>query len=507
MENAALPSEPKNRSAGALVLFLLLAIPMPFCLLIYHFILWSTEQSAIASGSLANLAWAGLIGLAAQTVILTGIIAAVWLLTQDERFKPVYAGWLAAALVAFPALSLRLLGPNNDQLGSILQIVICVIASVILARVRNVRIDWGANNKSFAFFLAAFGVAPFAVLGALGSPTDTLLNLLAGLAFGWLAALLMEATTENKFLDAFGISAVLALLGSALGYDGAQLILLAILPSFAFAISALMPSRVAAMILTGLLTAAGLIFFDPTELTIVLGDIAAVALKVVSFTVGLGLTVGLIALVIRYIAETGKGSGMARVLGLVGAVVAWVVVIILFFTTGNRGFYGDRLFVILQDQADLSALSQIQDIDERRTAAYQTLTELANETQADLRNTFDGVGVDYTPYYLVNALEVRGGTLIRLFLLTRPEVDRVISSPRLRPAPQNEILGMSESDFTPSGVQWNVRMIGADRVWEEFSARGESIVVGHSDGGADVNHPELKESYRGNTEGDNYNWF
>jgi subtilisin family serine protease len=507
MENVVSTPEPKNRTTGALVLFVLMALPMPLCLLIYHFVLWSTEQSAIASGSLANLAWAGLIGLAVQAVVLTGVIAALWRFTRDDRFKPVYAGWLGASLVAFPALLLWLLGPNNDQIGSIFQILICMIASVIVARIRNVKVDWKANNKSFAFFLAAFGVAPFAIFGALGSPTDSLLNLLAGLSFGWLAALLMESRTENRFLDAFGIGALLALLGSAIGYDGAQLILIAILPSFAFATSALMPSRVAAMILTSLLAAAGLIFFDPTELTIVLGDIATIALRAVSFTVGLGLAVGLVALIIRYIAESGKGSNMTRVLGLVGALAAWIVVIILFFTTSNRGFYGDRLFVILKNQADLSDVSPIQDIDQRRTAAYQTLTEHANETQADLRNTFDSFGVDYTPYYLVNALEVHGGTLIRLFLLTRPEVDRVISSPRLRPVSQNEASAVGGGASPPSGVGWNVAMIGADKVWEEFGVRGEGIVVGQSDSGADVNHPELKESYRGNIGGDDYNWF
>src|SRR5687767_7434068 len=387
MENTDLSSEPKNRSTGALVLFLLLAIPMPFCLLIYHFVLWTSEQSAIASGSLGSLAWTGLVGLVGQAVVLTALIAAVWRFTRDDRFKPVYAGWLGASLVAFPALLLRLLGPNNDQLGYIGQILICVIASIIVSRIRNVKIDWRSNNISFAFFLAAFGVAPFAIFGALGSPTDTLLAFLAGLSIGWLAALLMESTTENKFLDAFGIGAVLALLGSAIGYDGAQLILLAILPSFAFAVSALMSSRVAAMILTGLLAGAGLIFFDPTELTIVLGDVAAVALRAASFVVGLGLIVGLVALIIRYLMEARKESSMTRLLGSVGAALAWVIVIILFFTTGNHGFYGDRLFVILKDQADLSSVSQMQDIDQRRTAAYQTLTEHANETQAGLRNT------------------------------------------------------------------------------------------------------------------------
>ena len=64
MENVVSTPEPKNRTTGALVLFVLIALPMPLCLLIYHFVLWSTEQSAIASGSIANLARAGLIGLA-----------------------------------------------------------------------------------------------------------------------------------------------------------------------------------------------------------------------------------------------------------------------------------------------------------------------------------------------------------------------------------------------------------------------------------------------------------
>src|ERR1043165_4354808 len=306
--------EPRNRSTGALILFLLFAVPIPICLLIYHFILWSTEQTAIADASEANLAWAGLIGVAAQALIMTGISAALWRFTTDERFKPVYGGWLAAAATAFPALLLRLLGPNNDQLGSILQILICVIAALIVSRARSVKIDWRANRISLAFFLAAFGVAPFAIFGALGAPTDVMLDLLAGLSLGWLAALLMEATTGNYFLDAFGIGAVLALLGSAIGYDGAQLILIALLPGFAFAIATLMPSRAAAFVLTGLLTAAGLTFFDPTELTIVLGDESGLAIKAVEFAVGLGLVVGLIGLIVRYVAKANTVPRLLRAL-------------------------------------------------------------------------------------------------------------------------------------------------------------------------------------------------
>ena len=477
--------EPKNRSTGALILFLLFAIPMPLCMFVYHFVLWSFEQLAVSSGSLANLAWAGPLGLTAQAFVMSGIVAALWYFTKDDRFKPVYAGWLGAALMAFPALALRFFGPNSDQFGSIYQILICLIAFFIVLRVRKIQVDWKANNISIALLLAAFGVAPFAVLGAFGSPTDALLGLLAGLSLGPLAAGLMESTTGNKFFDAFGVGAALALLGSAIGYDGAQLILIALLPSFAFAVALVMPARVAGMILAGLLASAGFIFFDPTELTIVLGDVAALALKAGAFAVGLGLAVGVIGLVIQLVTKSGGGSDMKRVLGWVGAGAAWLVVIILFFTNGNLGFYGDRLFVILKDQADLSDVRQIQNIDERRMAAYQELTQLANESQSGLRKTFDSLGVEYTPYYLVNAMEVRGGTLVRLFLLTRPEVDRVIPSPRLRPAQQVDALALNNmfAEHPPGGVQWNVSMIGADKVWDEFGVRGEGIVIGQSDSG------------------------
>jgi len=189
----------------------------------------------------------------------------------------------------------------------------------------------------------------------------------------------------------------------------------------------------------------------------------------------------------------------------VGAIPAWLVVIVLFFTNGNHGFYGDRLFVIMKDQSDLSSVKQIKDINARRTAAYQTLTKHANETQAELRKTFDTFGVKYKPYYLVNALEVQGGTLVRLYLMTRPEVDRVIPSPRLRPAPKGASIAGDSS--APTGVQWNISMIGADKVWREFNVRGKGVVVGQSDSGVDERHPAIHDQYRGLVSGDDYNWF
>jgi subtilisin family serine protease len=499
-------TEPQNRTTGALILFLFFALPMPACLLIYHFGAWSMEQTAIASLSFSNFAWSGLIGLAIQALFMTGICTALWYITKDDRFKPVYAGWAGAAGVAFPALLLRLIGPNYDQIGSLAQLTLCIVAVLIVIRIRKNKLVWRTDNSGFGLIVAGIGVLPLAIYGSLGSSGDAFLSLLAGLAFGVLAASLMESTTGNVFLDGLGIGATLALLASAFGYDGSQLILLAVLPPFAFAIAVLMPARAASAAATGLLAFAGLAFFDPTELTIVLGDIGAVATKACGIVILAGLFTGAAALILRAVTGASEESETKRAVGWVGGAAMWALVILIFFFFGHPGNYGDRLFIIFQDQADLSKVVTIKDRDERLTTVYQELTQFANESQADLRKTFDKFHVEYTPYYLENAMEVRGGTLVRLYLLTRPNVERVLPSPRLRAVSPDEP-SLGDLPAPDGSVQWNISMIGADKVWDEFGARGGGIVVGQSDSGVDGDHPAVHDRYRGVTQGNDYNWF
>ncbi len=506
LENTPVTAESKNHSTGALALFVLMVLPMPFCLFIYHLILWFTEQSAIASLSLAKLAWAGSIGLALQAFVMSTLFGLLWYFTTDERFKGWYVGLFGAALFGFPALLLRVLGANNDQLGSILQIILALTAAGIVIWLRKDRLTWDTASLPFGLMVAALGILPLAMYGSLGSVGDAMLNLFAGLALGLLAAVWMS-DAENIWLNGIGAGAVLALLASAFGYDGGQLILVVLVPAFAFAVSALLSSRAAVGVTVGLLAFAGLAFFDPTELTIVLGDIGGLASKAMGIALCIGWGTSLVALIIRQIAGAGSGQGVKRGLGWVGTAFAWSAVVAVFFLIGNPGNYGDRLFVIMKDQADISDLENIQDRDERLTEAYTRLTDHANRTQADLRQTLDSFGVEYTPYYLQNAMEVQGGTLVRLFLMTRPEVDRVIPSPRLRAAPRDSASPGFESAPSAGYVGWNIQLIGADRVWEEFGVRGEGIVVGQSDSGVDKNHPAIAEQYRGYSGSNDYNWF
>lgn len=500
------PVVEKKRSNGALAFFLIVLLPLPFCLFIYNFIVWSTEQSAIASSSLAQLAWAGVIGLGVQIFLMSLTFGLLWYFTSDDRFKGWYASLFAASLFGIPALILRALGPNNDQLGSILQFILAVVVAGVIIFLRKGKLTWNLTELPFGLLIAAFGIVPLTIYGSFGSPSDAILSLFAGLAFGLLAAVWMS-DAENVLLNGVGMSGLVALLAASFGYDGSQLILIVLVSAFGFAIATLYPSRAAATVATGLIAFAGSAFFDPTELTIVLGDIAGLATKAVGIALLIGWGVSVAALILRQVLGSGSGSGAKRAAGWVGTVAAWGMVIAAFFLWGNPGNYGDRLFVIFKDQADISDVASIKNRDERLTEAYTRLTNHANITQADLRETLDSFGIAYTPYYLENAMEVQGGTLVRLFLMTRPEVDRVIPSPRLRAAPKDSASPGFESAPTADYVGWNIQLIGADKVWEEFGVSGEGIVVGQSDSGVDGNHPAIEKQYRGYNGSDDYNWF
>jgi subtilisin family serine protease len=127
---------------------------------------------------------------------------------------------------------------------------------------------------------------------------------------------------------------------------------------------------------------------------------------------------------------------------------------------------------------------------------YRGLVGHAERTQASLRHELDRLRLRYTPYYLVNAVEVQAGPELRPWLARRSDVDRVLYSQRLRPLPAIPP-GMRGDEPAPEGPQWNIQMIGADRIWAELHVDGRGVVVGSSDSGVDGGHPALRDGFRG----------
>jgi len=223
-----------------------------------------------------------------------------------------------------------------------------------------------------------------------------------------------------------------------------------------------------------------------------------------TLALGIGLSVALLAMrqwVLR-LAE--------RRLAIVGiGVTAWMLAGGLYAGLGQPGLQPDSFFVVMVDQADTSFARSIPDRTERYRAVYETLTKHALETQADLRAFLDARGVTYTPYYLVNGIEVETfNPLLRYGIASRPDVARILNSPHTRPLPHNlRLLDMIPSGNQPSGLSWGVDAIDAEQVWEQFGVTGEGIIIGHADSGVDWRHPALRSQYLGEEDNHNYTWF
>ncbi|MEU1585822.1 S8 family serine peptidase [Micromonospora sp. NPDC005710] len=369
---------------------------------------------------------------------------------------------------------------------------------------------------------------PWAWLGALGGLLETALALLAAAALGVLAAALLDAPFWSPFavgrpprparlITVGGLVAgvALLLLAAGAGQSGAQLPALVTLPPVGFALAALWaaawrPSadpaeatragRTATGWLVGLAALGPLAFTDPEEISLLLVGTRDIPFWV-AVAAGVGLAVAvLVAIGYAVLLARPTARTPSRRFAAVAVVVLLVAFGVVDLGPGQPGLYGERLFVVLRAQADLNDLPAgapgQAGRDARAAEVYRRLVSTAEQSQRDLLRGLNRLRLDPVPYYLVNAVEVDGGPAVRAWLARRPEVTRVLVSQRLRPLPAPA--GQSRGDAPkPTGPEWNIRQIGADRVWSQLRVTGSGIVVGSSDSGVDGTHPALRAGFRG----------
>ena len=471
------------------------------------------------------------IGASAAQALLIGapllILALTW---RTLRYRAIFQSWLLATGFVLLLAPTRWFLPTQGQTVLALQIGATLLYLALITLLgRNRLADGPSADNAPAFPAVALAVGalfayPWLAWGALGSWLDVILSLAAGLLFGRVAGVILRKTwlrslaldtrgPVRDLLTGGGVAGILTLImASAFSFNGVQLLLMIALPALGWAAVGLAaPTEPDSAIhhwrgpawLIGLAAATVLLLIDPDGLALQVQDaLLGWSFQAVGLAVLIGWLLGLLMLLTRNRLLQLRTHRIA----LICAGALWVIGGLIYVGTGQPGLYGDRLFVILKDQADVSAAAAMTDYDARRQFVYTTLVEQANSSQANLRKSLDQFGIAYTPYYLVNALEVEGGSLLQLWLATRPEVDRVLPSPILRPLAElpQPMTGDVDPPTTP---QWNLTNIGADRVWEEFGVTGEGIVIGQSDSGVQLEHPELMESYRGQNDHNDYNWF
>jgi Subtilase family len=529
------PSEATDQSGClGIFLFTIAAIWAIAVVVLTQGVAWLYDQYLLLQGQPLP-GWAWLLIALGQALLLALPVVPLTLLVRAPRYRAAYQTWaLATALGALFGLP-RLFPSSWTQPAALAQIILALLAAFALSKLKieHEKLKKDASSSTFSILNSQFSILALALgllvalpwfhYGALGSPLDTLLGLLAGLSLGLLAGLLLDRFLITPLMQhsagpardvgfgGFAAGVALLILGAGFGFGGSQILLLICLPPLGFAALALARRAGAGVarpiaVLVGVAAAAPLLFVDPDEFTLLLGPNLNEAFGQALQAAGLSLLLAWLVGAVLW-ALSGRSAGPPRRgLALGGLAAAVALVLLVYFAAGQPGFYGERLFVILRDQADVGQATTIADRAQRIRFVYTTLTQHADRTQANLRATLDRLGVSYRPYYLVNAIEVDGGPLLRAYLAAQPEVDRILDSPRLRPLPAP--LPIEPGDASaPSAPPWNITAIGADRVWRELGVTGQGIVVGESYSGVQGDHPALRDGYRGRGGQNDYNWL
>ncbi|MFY1689531.1 S8 family serine peptidase [Plantactinospora sp. WMMB782] len=512
---------------------------------------WLVEQVLLVSG-LDGQVWlwptTGVVN-ALLVGIPAGLLAA---LPRSPAVRAAGRAWLLGALALGALGLLRVVPPRLPEVYLAGLAVAAGLGAQLIRRFgrrpEQVRAEPAAVGLAVAGGLVL--LLPWVWLGALGGVLETVCGLLASAAVGRLAATILDgrfwagfervvpgglpapersargagpvAVGGARLVLVGGLVAgvALALVAGGIGQSGAQLAALLVLPPAGFALAALrVTSRPRPTTpddgvpesgfrpvgsapvgwLVGVAAAGPLLLVDPEEITLLLAaarDVpfwaagAAAGSLAVALLLGIGYGVGLG----RRSAPVPRRPVAAAVAGVLllatGAVYAGL---------GSPGWHGERLFVVLREQADLTgvpAQTGPAGRQARGREVYRRLVETAERSQAGLRRDLDRLHLDHTPYYLVNAIEVDGGTAVRAWLSRRDDVDRVLVSQRLRPLPAAGSPRRGD-EAAPAVPVWNLGLVGADRVWSQLGVDGSGVVVGGSDSGVDGRHPALAGGFRG----------
>lgn len=456
-----------------------------------------------------------------------GLLAIFWI---RSRNRSIYRTW-AIGLIFSLALSFARIPKITDmQLSRLLQFGIGILACFLFILLSRMRFGltpiskpaWEDQSGVPAIALAGLLSLPWLAYGALGSPVDTILTLCTALVFGIFVGWVLQFSLfrpmlgqnnnpeQNYWRAVFAGVIAIAIMTLGISYSGFEWYLLMALPALAFPLASMNretnPGWLPQVLFLGLAIAFPLMFVDPDEMSII---IASGPGELIQWITRAGWLTTLIAvaggMVFFWLSHRKLPAVTGRVVGL----TAILVILVgggVYLLLGQPGFFGERLFVVFKEQANVSQASQIANYDQRRQFVYQTLVKQATQSQARLRVGLDTYHIQYQPYYLVNGIEVWGGPFVRAWLQSQPEVDRILNNPELRPLPES-LPQAQGSDSAPNGVLWNQAMIGADRVWNELKITGKGIVVGQSDTGVQADHPDLVGTYRGTQSGNDYNWL
>lgn len=152
--------------------------------------------------------------------------------------------------------------------------------------------------------------------------------------------------------------------------------------------------------------------------------------------------------------------------------------------------------VILDRQADLRGAARLQGKEAKGAFVVDALRAVAAETQPALVARLEARGARVRPFYVVNALLVRGDLGALQAAAEGPHVARIVADAPVRLAlPPVETAPAAQAT---AEIPWGVSRVNAPQVWAlETGFTGRGIVIGNQDTGVFWEHNALKGHYRG----------
>ena len=523
----------ENRSigCGSIILIVLAAIWIISLSIVTQITTWFIEQ-AVFEGSISgqDYRWAIILAFGLSQLLPALLF---YFVIKNQQMKHLILTWGLAGFFVILTSPLRFISITDSLILQTAQLILFSGYYLFLRFLRKSLLGSGFPEANFredkgwglTFAIIGLTAIPWVLYGALGSPIDTLLAFIVGVLFGCVFSQLVldfafyyydhGAISASFIITSFISFLICLILITGIGQNGNQWLLSLTVPFSSIIFIFLSRYNVTATshpnwsppaLLIGILTAWTLVWFDADELMLVIasspGELFTWASRAVGWATIIALVLSILLLVFRSKIELFPTSQKVNTWA---STFPWIVLALIYFFGDQVGFHGERLFVIFKEQADLSQAYQVENYGEKRRYVYTKLIETANQSQGELDAQLDRLRISHTSYYLVNSMEVNGGPLVRLWLSTRPDVKRVLSSPILRPLPEM-LPAVSGTANMPEGLLWNLELIHAEQVWEQ-GYRGQGIVIGQSDSGVEMGHPELVESYRGSNGDNNYNWY
>ncbi|MBW6472874.1 MAG: S8 family serine peptidase [Anaerolineaceae bacterium] len=430
-------------------------------------------------------------------------------------------------VVLIPGRFLAINEAHNVSLVQIIGVTIYVVFFLLVVQRNKISIQWRSKSEFLLITILISGLftIPWVLWGAIGSFLDLVLNLIVGILSGLFLTILIQQLhlglfPEKKKIEPagrlfFGLIVLIGLIifATVLGQNGQQWMLVFTIPVSSWIISGLFRNVggeqrnfLSIWILLTVVIALPLIWFDPDELSLLIGSQSGETLSWVSQTISYSVVILIISTAITGFMRRKLEAGKLHKPFMAISIFVWVSVVFIYFLVGQPGFYGESLFVIMSEQADLSEGNLFIDPVEKRNYVYQTSTKFASDSQSDITDFLNKYRIEYEQYYLVNAIEVKAGPIWKLIIEQREDVDRVLDNPLLRPLPE-EIPITTGDISTVNESLWNLEMIGVDRVREEFNIYGKGIIIGQADSGVDGNHPALRDQFVGSKEFTDYSWY